>query len=155
MEEWKVIQDFPDYEVSTLGHIKSSNCLLKPYESKRGYLVVSLYKNKKQYRKTIHRLVAQAFIDNLLNEECVDHINRNRLDNRIENLRWVNKKQNGINRQRGIHNELYIYPFKDRYRCVVPDKEKRISRVFYTLEEAIIWRDSMLNINFTTINSTF
>lgn len=45
----------------------------------------------------IHRLVAQAFIPNPKNKPQVDHINRNKIDNRVENLRWVTKSENARN----------------------------------------------------------
>lgn len=55
-----------------------------------GYLVVKV--NAKQYR--VHCLVAQAFLPNPWNKPQVDHLNRNRQDNRVENLSWATSSDN-------------------------------------------------------------
>ena len=52
----------------------------------------------KQKRYYVHRLVAETFIDNPHRYPEVDHINQDKLDNRVENLRWVSKSENQQNR---------------------------------------------------------
>lgn len=77
---------------------------VKPGLSGCGYLQVCLGR----IRKTVfvHRLVAEAFLPNPENKPAVDHINGNRLDNRVENLRWVSHKENCNNpntKYRGVY----------------------------------------------------
>jgi len=62
-----------------------------------GYYRIGLTKNGKQKNFKVHRLVAKAFIPNPDNKPCIDHINRKRQDNRIENLRWATYKENNMN----------------------------------------------------------
>ena len=56
-------------------------------------------KDAKSYNKKIHKLVAELFIDNPENKRCVDHIDNDRLNNNINNLRWVTYQENNRNRQ--------------------------------------------------------
>lgn len=89
-EIWKDIPGYNGlYQVSNLGRIYSNyyNRLLTP-ELCKGYLRISLSKDKKAKHYLIHRLVAQAFIDNPMNLPCVNHKNEIATDNRVDNLEW-------------------------------------------------------------------
>lgn len=104
MEEWKTIDNYPNYQISNLGRVKSltyrntnTEKILKTSKNNSGYLLVFLSKEGKHKGYLIHRLVAQAFIPNHSNKPCIDHKDNNRLNNRVENLRWVTHKENSNN----------------------------------------------------------
>lgn len=105
-EEWKDIPGYEGrYQISSLGRVKSlpkykcnKDIILKGDIDKDGYKSVTLCPNnheRKRYR--VHRLVAMTFIENKNNYPEVDHINTIRDDNRVENLRWVNRSINQLN----------------------------------------------------------
>lgn len=95
-EIWKPVKEFEGlYEVSNLGNVRSLNYHnwgvihnLTPVESKDGYLRVCLSKDAKQFNKSVHQMVAQAFLDNPNEFSQVNHINEKKTDNRVENLEW-------------------------------------------------------------------
>lgn len=99
-EVWRGIVGFPRYEVSNLGRVRSISYMrtgkvkiLKQYK-KVGYFQVCLMLNGRANYRQIGRLVALTFIPNPDNKPCVDHIDTNKENNRVENLRWVTYKEN-------------------------------------------------------------
>lgn len=104
MEIWKDIKGYEGiYIISNLGNIKSlgnnkskKEKNLKPAISSTGYLNVVLSKKGKKNTKTIHQIVAESFLNHTPcgYELVVNHINFNRLDNRLENLEIVSQRQN-------------------------------------------------------------
>lgn len=102
-ENWKQITEFPKYKVSNLGNVYSyyAQKILKAHTNGRGYLQLSLYKNKKKYNAVIHRLVLENFIGPPPPEdfrigrikEC-NHIDGNKLNNNIDNLEWITHHEN-------------------------------------------------------------
>lgn len=103
-EQWRTVKDFPLYEVSNQGRVRSNvfgkEKILKPATSKLGYKTVSLTKEKGtsvSYTKQVHRLVAEVFIPNPEEKTHIDHIDTNPSNNCVENLRWVTPKENSAN----------------------------------------------------------
>lgn len=100
MEIWKSIEGYEKYQVSSLGNVKSfwfdKEKILKPSITGSGYKFVLLSSNGIIKNKMIHQLVAIAFLNH---KPCgfelvVDHIDNNRLNNNIENLRIVTNREN-------------------------------------------------------------
>jgi len=76
------------------GNIYNKHKQLKSFRGNGGYDRINL--NRKKY--SVHRLVAETFLENPDNKPYVDHINRNPKDNRLENLRWATGSENNMNR---------------------------------------------------------
>src|SRR5436309_1076536 len=102
MTEWKLLPEFEKYyNVSNDGRIISlrTNEEISQRTSPEGYKIIMIKdKTLKRSNQFVHRLVAKTFIENT-NEKAimVDHINGLKADNRVENLRWVTRSQNGKN----------------------------------------------------------
>lgn len=97
MENWKVINDFPNYEISNFGNIRNKTTLLKIVPNKQGYNIVVLCNGGIRKTINVHRLVAAAFVPNPENKPCVDHIDGDRANNHADNLRWVTYLENNNN----------------------------------------------------------
>lgn len=112
-EEWKPIPGYDGYyEASTLGNIRSVDRVIncpwgKVYPAKGkpkamckdryGYYHACLSKEGKKCYPTVHSLIAKTFIINPDNKKCIDHIDGDKTNNRVDNLRWCTVKENNNN----------------------------------------------------------
>ena len=103
-EVWLCIKDFPNYMVSNWGRIKKirnrygneSDKIYNLKPSKDGYIRIGLYKNGKRYSKQVHRLVADAFLNNIYQKLQVNHIDGDKTNNAIWNLEFNTPSENQL-----------------------------------------------------------
>lgn len=136
LEIWKDIKGFEGfYQISNIGRVKS----LRRFNAKGnllkekvihsginawGYKVITLHKNC--YRKSIliHRLVAEAFIDNPYNKSQVNHKSGDKQDNRITNLEWCTGSENMIHAYKTGLKKLPIGELNPNNKLSITDKHK-------------------------------
>lgn len=118
-EIWKVYHKGPKvtYIVSNLGRVKRNGELYTPGKNNSGYYRISCF-------GFVHQAVARLFLPNTENKPCIDHIDGNKLNNRVENLRWVTYSENMLNpitveankAGQKKHYELYGSPIKGKQK---------------------------------------
>ena len=99
---WKDIEGYPNYGVSDRGFVMNKKKLriLQASADNHGYHHVNLCENNVRKTLKIHTLVAKTHIDNPNGYRCVDHIDHDKTNNSVCNLRWCSSSQNSMNRSK-------------------------------------------------------
>ncbi len=175
-EVWKDISGYEGlYQVSNLGAVRSKDRRavnhrngatrivrggkLAPFDNGHGYLCVCLHSKGHRKNYYVHRLVAEAFIDNPLEKPCINHLDSNTRNNNAENLEWctqlenvrysVEKMKKPRSKSRPSNTgEKYISRRQDKrngriyYRVNI--RSRGIDKTFNTIQEAKIFKEGVV-----------
>jgi hypothetical protein len=136
MEVWKEINGYINYSVSNLGNVKNNKTgRIMKQTIKRGYYHISLANENIKNTFKVHRLVAFAFIENPENKSDVYHKDKNKLNNNLNNLEWMTRKENNIHRCEG----LKIISNKRKSVLRIDKNTDKILEKYDSIELAGIW----------------
>lgn len=142
--EWRTIITHPQYEISQSGLVRRQGKILKPLMLPTGYYEVHLSSKSNRTHVRVHQLVANAYIPNPDNLPIIDHINRDKTDNRVQNLRWATKSENSVNADDRT-NHRNIYKTKSGWNiCIIRNQQVIYQKHFISYEEAQVNRDIQL-----------
>jgi hypothetical protein len=154
---WVVVEEFPNYEINENGDvrvIKTGIYKTQAFLSKEhDYKVVWLWKKNKSYKRSVHRLVAQAFIPNPKKKSQVNHKDGIKSNNHVSNLEWATPQENikhawdsGLIRTKGLNKNN---TGKDRNRVLQYSKKgvfiKEYSSITTAAEESFVKADGIRN----------
>ena len=147
---YRVEEDGSIFRLAGTGCLKERK--LKQCKNTGGYFTVQIYIDGKRRTMTVHRLLALTFIPNPNNLDNVDHIDRNRCNNHLSNLRWVTHQGNMDNMKLGKSGLRNIFIYKDgNYEIRIQRNKRSYSKCLpatCSIEEVQQERSNMLlNIN--------
>ena len=162
MEEiYRRVNGFENYAVSNLGNVKNikTNKTIKALIDSHGYYFINLYDSGIRKKECIHRLVAKAFLQQIHLKDVIDHIDGNKLNNTINNLRRVNYAENSYNQKIGKNNTsgqkgISYIPKTNKWQARITFEGKTISLGHYSdMDEAIEARITKANQLFGVFTS--
>lgn len=117
LEYWRIIPSFPVYSASNYGRIRNNGTgrIMHVFTNPRGYLTLTLRKDNTQVTKSVHRLVAEAFLGGPHPGLDVNHIDGDKTNNCIENLEWCTREDNV---RHAVHTGLRPGPRRRAVRIV-------------------------------------
>ena len=155
-EIFKVIEEYPEYEVSNHGRIRYKNKIINESTDQNGYKYFCIYNDagdKLIDGKRIHRQVANAFLPNNNNEQIVKHRDDNKENNNVNNLYYYTLPEADKNKlltnrisSSGYLGVQYIKnKMSAKYRVVITENKRPKHIGYYeTLDEAILARLEVL-----------
>lgn len=136
--------EFPDYRITKSGKVFSyrQGNTLKPLSvvlDNIGYPIVRLYyrEGTKKFRTiAVHRLVADTFIPNPNDYECINHKDEDKMNNSVENLEWCTKLYNNVYKNKAIKIGLKLRDSNPRKRAVQQILDGKVINTFKSIREA-------------------
>lgn len=137
-ETWEKVKGFTRYEVSNAGNVRNLHTkqLKAIRRTKTGYCITDLRENGMKKTSYVHRLVAEAFIENSFSFPCINHIDEDKSNNCVENLEWCdisynNSYGNRIENMRQTKRKMYGKPVAQ-----LDSKTGKVLKVFGSMSEA-------------------
>ena len=144
MEEYRIIKEYENYSVSNFGNVKNNKTdrILSQKINKHGYKGLILCKEGIRKYFSVHRLVGLMFIENPDNKPLVDHIDCNKQNNNISNLRWATNQENQRNKNLSNKNTsnvkgVYFDKYANKWKAQITIDSVNIHLGYHnTIEEA-------------------
>ena len=153
------IQNYCNYLIYDDGRVysKNKNTFLKQHDNGNGYKWCWLYNNGKKKHFYIHILVGLHYLPNPNDYPTIDHINRKRNDNRVENLRWATRTEQNYNkdndyiRKDNTAGYRYIGFRKDRNEWTYQNRKYKIYKRFNDKIDVLCYK-FIIELKIKTIN---